>query len=252
MRKNIVAGNWKMNKNFQEAKELMNQLANYVQGNQPNCEVFIAPPSLYLAKAKEIFANGSVGIYAQDISEFENGAYTGEISAGMVQSLALNGSIVAHSERRQYHNDTDKSAFVKVKNLLSKGLTPIYCNGENLEERKAGKHLEIIKIQTETALFGLSAEEIQKVIIAYEPVWAIGTGETATAEQAQEVHAFIRNLIAEKYGKAVADEISILYGGSVKPDNAKEIFSQPDVDGGLIGGASLKIEDFSKIIETFN
>lgn len=251
MRKNIVAGNWKMNKNFQEAQELMNQLASYVQENKPNCEVYIAPPSLYLATAKEIFSNGSVEIYAQDLSQHESGAYTGEISAGMLQSLALNGSIVAHSERRQYHNETDQSAAVKVKALLDKGLTPIYCNGEKLEERKAGKHLEVIKTQTETALFGLSAEEIQKVVIAYEPVWAIGTGETATAEQAQEVHAFIRNLIAEKYGQNIADEISILYGGSVKPDNAKEIFAQPDVDGGLIGGASLKIEDFSKIIEAF-
>jgi len=139
-----------------------------------------------------------------------------------------------------------------VKALLDKGLTTIYCNGEKLEERKAGRHFEVVKNQTETALFTLSAEEIKKVVIAYEPVWAIGTGETATAEQAQEVHAYIRSLIADKYGKEVADEVSILYGGSVKPDNAKEIFSQPDVDGGLIGGAALKIEDFSKIIEGFN
>lgn len=252
MRKNIVAGNWKMNKTFPEAKELMSQLLNYVQNNAKNCEVMIAPPALYLATAKEMFIGGEVGVYAQDISEFESGAYTGEISSAMIKSLELNGSIVAHSERRQYHNETDQSAAVKVKNLLDKGLTPIYCNGEKLEERKAGKHLEVIKTQTETALFGLSAEEIKRVVIAYEPVWAIGTGETATAEQAQEVHAFIRNLIAEKYGNNVAEEISILYGGSVKPDNAREIFSQPDVDGGLIGGAALKIEDFSKIIEAFN
>lgn len=252
MRKNIVAGNWKMNKTFSEAKELMTQLHDYVKNNQKNCEVMIAPPALYLAEAKSVFQDGSVGVYAQDISEFESGAYTGEISSAMVKSMELSGSIVAHSERRQYHNETDQSAAVKVKNLLDKGLTPIYCNGEKLEERKAGKHLEVIKTQTETALFGLSAEEIKKVVIAYEPIWAIGTGETATAEQAQEVHAFIRNLIAEKYSKEIADEISILYGGSVKPDNAKEIFSQPDVDGGLIGGAALKIEDFSKIIEAFN
>ena len=252
MRKNIVAGNWKMNKNFQEAQELMNQLLDYVNNNKTNCKVMIAPPALYLTTAKEIFKNGEVGVYAQDISEFESGAYTGEISASMLQSLALNGSIVAHSERRQYHNETDQAAAIKIKNLLGKGMTPIYCNGEKLEERKSGKYLEVIKTQAETALFGLSAEEIQKVVIAYEPVWAIGTGETATAEQAQEVHAFIRNLIAEKYGNAVAEEISILYGGSVKPNNAKEIFSQPDVDGGLIGGAALKIEDFSKIIEGFN
>lgn len=252
MRKNIVAGNWKMNKSFAEAKELMSQLLGYVQQNKTNCEVMIAPPALFLAEAKSVFANGEVGVYAQDISEFESGAYTGEISASMLASMELSGSIVAHSERRQYHNETDQAAAVKVKALLDKGMTPIYCNGEKLEERKSGEFLNVIKTQTETALFGLSAEEIKKVVIAYEPVWAIGTGETATAEQAQEVHAFIRNLIAEKYGKEVAEEVSILYGGSVKPDNAKEIFSQPDVDGGLIGGAALKIEDFSKIIEGFH
>lgn len=252
MRKNIVAGNWKMNKSFPEAQELMNQLLNYVQNNSTNCEVMIAPPALYLASAKEIFQNGEVGVYSQDLSEYESGAYTGEISASMLKSININGSIVAHSERRQYHNETDQSASIKVKSLLDKGLTPIYCNGEKLEERKSGEYLNVIKNQTETALFGLSSEEIKKVVIAYEPVWAIGTGETATAEQAQEVHAFIRNLIAEKYGKETAEEISILYGGSVKPSNTKEIFSQPDVDGGLIGGAALQIEDFSKIIEAFN
>ena len=252
MRKNIVAGNWKMNKNFQEAEALMLQLAEYKKKNKTNCEVYIAPPSLYLITAKNIFANDEVKVFSQDISEHDKGAYTGEISVEMIKSAGLNGSIVAHSERRQYHNETDSHAAQKVKNLLNAGLTPIYCNGETLEQRKTGQHLDVVKKQTETALFELSAEEIKKVVIAYEPVWAIGTGETATPEQAQEIHAFIRNLIAEKYGKDTADEISILYGGSVKPDNAKEIFSQPDIDGGLIGGASLKIEDFSKIIEAFN
>ncbi|MDY3538207.1 triose-phosphate isomerase [Riemerella anatipestifer] len=251
MRKNIVAGNWKMNKNFSEAKELMQQLSDYTSTHTPNCKVMIAPPALYLTTAKDIFKNKEVEVYAQDISEHESGAYTGEISAAMIASVNLDGSIIAHSERRQYHGETDSHANRKVKALLDKGLTPIYCNGENLEERKSGKYLEVIKNQTQTALFTLSAEEIKKVVIAYEPVWAIGTGETATAEQAQEVHAFIRNMIAEKYGKEVADEVSILYGGSVKPSNAKEIFSQPDVDGGLIGGAALNIEDFSKIIEAF-
>ncbi|USL95330.1 triose-phosphate isomerase [Riemerella anatipestifer] len=251
MRKNIVAGNWKMNKNFSEAKELMQQLSDYTSKHTPNCKVMIAPPALYLTTAKDIFKNKEVEVYAQDISEHESGAYTGEISAAMVASVNLDGSIIAHSERRQYHGETDSHANRKVKALLDKGLIPIYCNGENLEERKSGKYLEVIKNQTQTALFTLTAAEIKKVVIAYEPVWAIGTGETATAEQAQEVHAFIRNMIAEKYGKEVADEVSILYGGSVKPSNAKEIFSQPDVDGGLIGGAALNIEDFSKIIEAF-
>lgn len=252
MRKNIVAGNWKMNKTLTEAKNLMLQLSEYKKNNNTNCEVFIAPPALYLALAKEIFANGEIGIYSQDVSEHQSGAYTGEISVDMLNSVGADGSLVAHSERRIYHSETDNQANKKIKALLNKGLTPIYCNGEKLEDRKSGKHFEVVKNQTETALFTLSADEIKKVIIAYEPVWAIGTGETAMPEQAQEIHAFIRNLISEKYGKEIADEISILYGGSVKPDNAEEIFSQPDVDGGLIGGAALKIEDFAKIIEGFN
>lgn len=252
MRKNIVAGNWKMNKNYSEAQSLMLQLLEYKKNNKTNCEVWIAPPSLYLTMAKDIFENNEIGVFSQDVSEYDSGAYTGEISVEMLNSIGINGSLVSHSERREYHGETDSHANWKIKKLLDKNLTPIYCNGEKLEDRKSGNYLDVVKNQTQTALFTLSAEEIKKVVIAYEPVWAIGTGETATAEQAQEVHAFIRNLIAEKYGKDVADEISILYGGSVKPDNAKEIFSMPDVDGGLIGGAALKIEDFSKIIEGFN
>lgn len=252
MRKNIVAGNWKMNKNVDEAKALMNDLAEYTKNAAHNCDVYIAPPSVYLTQAKEIFSNGEVGVYAQDMSEYESGAYTGEISVGMLKSLKVDGSIIAHSERREYHGETDSHANRKVKALLDAGLTPIYCNGENIEQRTSGQYLEVIKNQTTTALFTLSAEEIKKVVIAYEPVWAIGTGETASAEQAQEVHAYIRKLISDQYGKEIADEVSILYGGSVKPNNAKEIFSQPDVDGGLIGGAALKIEDFSKIIEAFS
>ncbi len=252
MRKNIVAGNWKMNKNFADAEALMIQLLEYKKNNTTNCEVYIAPPALYLTTAKDIFKNGEVEVFAQDVSEYQSGAYTGEISVQMINSIGINGSLVSHSERRQYHGETDSHANRKVKALLDAGLTPIYCNGETLEQRKAGQHFEVVKNQTEVALFTLSADEIKKVVIAYEPVWAIGTGETATPEQAQEIHAHIRSLIAAKYGQEVADEISILYGGSVKPDNAKEIFSQPDIDGGLIGGAALKIEDFSKIIEGFN
>lgn len=252
MRKNIVAGNWKMNKNFADAEALMIQLLEYKKNNTTNCEVYIAPPALYLTTAKDIFKNGEVEVFAQDVSEYQSGAYTGEISVEMINSIGIDGSLVSHSERRQYHGETDSHANRKVKSLLDAGLTPIYCNGETLEQRKAGQHFEVVKNQTEVALFTLSADEIKKVVIAYEPVWAIGTGETATPEQAQEIHAHIRSLIAAKYGQEVADEISILYGGSVKPDNAKEIFSQPDIDGGLIGGAALKIEDFSKIIEGFN
>lgn len=252
MRKNIVAGNWKMNKNFADAEVLMFQLLEYKKNNTTNCDVYIAPPSLYLTTAKNVFENGEIGVLAQDVSEYQSGAYTGEISVEMIDSIGINGSLVSHSERRQYHGETDSHANRKVKALLDAGLTPIYCNGETLEQRKSGQHFDVVKNQTEVALFTLSAEEIKKVVIAYEPVWAIGTGETASPEQAQEIHAHIRSLIAAKYGQEVADEVSILYGGSVKPDNAKEIFSQPDIDGGLIGGAALKIEDFSKIIEGFN
>lgn len=252
MRKKIVAGNWKMNKDYPGAQQLMTQLLSYLHSNKPNCGVYIAPPSLYTVMAKDILGNSVAEIYTQDMSEHENGAFTGEISAEMIKSVGANGSIIGHSERRQYHGETDSHCNRKVKLALDNALTPIYCNGETLEQRKSGNYLDVIKNQTEVALFTLSAEEIKKVVIAYEPVWAIGTGETATADQSQEVHEFIRSLIAQKYGQAVADEVSILYGGSVKPDNAKEIFSKPDVDGGLIGGAALKIEDFSKIIEAFN
>ena len=220
--------------------------------NAINCEVYIAPPALYITTAKNIFLNDNVGVFAQDMSEHTSGAYTGEISADMLASVNATGAIIGHSERRQYHGETDSHCNRKVKLALDKGLVPIYCNGETLEQRKSGQHFEVIKNQTEVALFTLSAEEIKKVVIAYEPVWAIGTGETASPEQAQEIHAHIRSLIAAKYGQEVADEISILYGGSVKPDNAKEIFSKPDVDGGLIGGAALKIEDFTAIIKAFD
>ncbi|WP_027376292.1 triose-phosphate isomerase [Kaistella palustris] len=252
MRKNIVAGNWKMNKNVIEAQQLMFQLLQYKKNHTPNCEIWIAPPSLYLMMAKDLYENDEIGIFAQDMSEYESGAYTGEISAAMLESLDITGAIIGHSERRQYHGETDSHCNRKIKLALDQGLTPIYCNGETLEQRKSGKHLEVVKNQTEVALFTLSADEIKKVVIAYEPVWAIGTGETASPEQAQEIHAHIRSLIAEKYGQEVADDISILYGGSVKPDNAKEIFSQPDIDGGLIGGAALNVADFGKIIEGFS
>lgn len=252
MRKKIVAGNWKMNKDVIGAQQLMSDLLNYTRENKPSCEVWIAPPALYLMMAKDLYENNEVGVFAQDISIHDSGAYTGEISAEMLESIEADGSIIGHSERRQYHGETDALCFEKIKKVLAKNLTPIYCNGETLEQRKAGKHLEVVQEQTENALFGLTAEEVKKVVIAYEPVWAIGTGETATPEQAQEIHAHIRKVLASKFGEEVAQSISILYGGSVKPDNAKEIFSQKDIDGGLIGGAALKIEDFSKVIEGFN
>jgi triosephosphate isomerase (TIM) len=249
MRKKIVAGNWKMNKTLPEAKTLLKEIDSFIQSNSPKCEVVVGIPFIYLENAKTNHKN--LHIYSEDISEHKSGAYTGEISAEMLTSIHVDGSIIGHSERRQYHKETDEQIGAKVKIALDNGLTPIFCNGELLEERKAGKHFEVVKRQTEIALFNLTAEEIVKVVIAYEPVWAIGTGETATPEQAQEIHAYIRSLIADKYGKEVADSVSILYGGSVKPNNAKEIFSKPDVDGGLIGGASLNVNDFGSLINTY-
>jgi triosephosphate isomerase (TIM) len=249
MRKKIVAGNWKMNKTLPEAKTLLKEIDSFIQSNSPKCEVVVGIPFIYLENAKTNHKN--LYIYSEDISEHKSGAYTGEISAEMLASIHVDGSIIGHSERRQYHKETDEQIGAKVKIALDNGLTPIFCNGELLEERKAGKHFEVVKRQTEIALFNLTAEEIVKVVIAYEPVWAIGTGETATPEQAQEIHAYIRSLIADKYGKEVADSVSILYGGSVKPNNAKEIFSKPDVDGGLIGGASLNVNDFGSLINTY-
>lgn len=251
MRKKIVAGNWKMNKNFQDATDLLNDIKEKY-ATTADCEVWIAPAALYVDTALDILGETQVKVFTQDVSEHDSGAYTGEISAEMIKSIGADGAIVGHSERRQYHGETDSHCNSKIKKLLAAGLTPIYCNGETLEQRKAGQHLDVVKNQTETALFNLTAEEIKKVVIAYEPVWAIGTGETASPEQAQEIHQHIRGLIAAKYGKDVADEISILYGGSVKPDNAKEIFSQADIDGGLIGGAALKAEDFGKIVDALS
>lgn len=252
MRKKIVAGNWKMNLDLIGAQQLMSELKDYQEKSPVNCELWIAPPSIYLMMALDLYDNYEVGVFAQDMSAHDSGAYTGEISATMLHSIEADGAILGHSERRQYHGETDDQLAIKVKKAITLGLTPIYCNGETLEERKAGQHLEVVKKQTETALFGLSAEEIRNVVIAYEPVWAIGTGETATPQQAQEIHQHIRSLIASKYGQEIADSISILYGGSVKPDNAKEIFSQPDIDGGLIGGAALKFTDFIKIAQAFD
>ena len=251
MRKNIVAGNWKMNKNVIEAQQLMFQLLEYKKNNATNCEVWIAPPSLYLMMARDLYENNEIGVFAQDMSGQESGAYTGELSAAMLESIEATGTLVGHSERRQYHGETDEACNKKVKMALDLGLIPIYCNGETLDQRKSGQHLEVVKNQTEEALFTLSADEIKKVVIAYEPVWAIGTGETATPEQAEEIHAFIRGVLAEKYGQEVADNCSILYGGSCKPSNAKELFANPNVDGGLIGGASLKVEDFMGIVRAW-
>jgi len=253
MRKHIVAGNWKMNKTFEEADDLINDIMDKLEGLtlDRNTEVVICPPFPYLEMASEYGDESYFAVGAQDVSEQDSGAYTGEVSAAMLESLQLTYCIVGHSERRAYHHETDEIVARKVDQLLKYNLRPIVCCGEVLQEREEGRQFDVVKKQITDGLFHLSAEQFANIVIAYEPVWAIGTGKTATPEQAQEIHAFIRGLIAEKYGKEVADETSILYGGSCKPSNAKELFANPDVDGGLIGGASLKADDFIAIATAF-
>jgi len=250
MRKKIVAGNWKMNKTLAEATALTAELISLISAEvKNNAVVVLCTPFPYLLKVKEQLGDSKIAVGAQNCSEHESGAYTGETSTAMLKSMQIPYVIVGHSERRQYFGENGPLLAKKVDRALANGLTPIFCNGEPLEIREKGTHEALVKQQTEESLFHLSAADIQKVVIAYEPVWAIGTGKTATSQQAQDMHAVIRGHIAAKYGKDVAESISILYGGSVKPDNAKELFSCKDVDGGLVGGASLKARDFVDIIK---
>ncbi len=250
MRKKIVAGNWKMNKTLAEATALASELVTLTTNEVKNsAHVILCTPFPYLLKVKEQLNGTKLTVGAQNCSEHEWGAYTGETSVGMLKSMDIPYVIIGHSERRQYFGENGALLAKKVDRALAAGLTPIFCNGEPLEIREKGTHEALVKQQTEESLFHLSAADIQKVVIAYEPVWAIGTGKTATSQQAQDMHAVIRGHIAAKYGSAVAESISILYGGSVKPDNAKELFSCKDVDGGLVGGASLKARDFVDIIK---
>lgn len=251
MRKNIVAGNWKMNTTLEEGVELADQVNNLLQGKNKNCDVVICVPFTHLTSVNAVIYQNLVGLGAENCSEHEKGAYTGEVSAAMVKSTGASHVILGHSERRQYFGENNAQLLEKTKQALKNGLTPIFCVGEVLEERENGTYNDVVASQTE-ALFELPAEEFGKIVIAYEPVWAIGTGKTATAEQAQDMHAHIRQVIAGKYGKEVADNTSILYGGSCKPSNAKELFAKPDVDGGLIGGAALDAESFMGIVEAFN
>jgi len=252
MRRKIVAGNWKMNNNFGEADELLFNIGDNMADNVPNdVELIICPPFVFLEMATDFAQNYEYKIGAQNISEHQKGAFTGEISAEMLASMDLEYCIIGHSERRKYFGETSEVLSQKVNNLLENDIQPIFCIGEQLEEREAGNHFDIIKEQIAGGVFHLSAEEFANIVLAYEPVWAIGTGVTASPEQAQEVHAFIRSLLVEKYGKEVADNTSILYGGSCNAKNAKELFSQQDVDGGLIGGAALKSDDFITIAKSF-
>ena len=248
MRTKIVAGNWKMNKTLQETVALINDLKNTVKPDN-SVEVIIAPPYVNLVEAVNLLKDFPVKISAQNMHFADSGAYTGEVSADMLKVIGVDTVIIGHSERRAYFNETDDVLQKKAQKAYEKSLTDIFCVGEKLEEREAGNHFEVVKSQLTNSLFQLPPEAFNKIVIAYEPVWAIGTGQTASPEQAQEMHQFIRETIANKYGIDLANSVRILYGGSVKPGNAAEIFSKPDVDGGLIGGASLKAEDFNAIIE---
>ena len=250
MRKNIVAGNWKSNKTLTQALALAEEVKTLASQITTEAEIILGATSLYLLPIKKVLGEGSkVKISAQNTSAYGQGAFTGEISADQLASAEIPYVILGHSERRTLFGETDDIIQVKVKQALNAGLLPIFCCGEPFEIRQVGTQNDLVKIQVETALFGLSDEEMRKVVIAYEPVWAIGTGLTASAQQAQDMHAFIRSLIAIKFGKETAHEISILYGGSVKSSNAAEIFGMPDVDGGLIGGASLVADEFINIVK---
>lgn len=251
MRKNIVAGNWKMNTTLQEGLELAKGLDAALKGKAINCDVVIGTPFTHLASVAAAIDTNKIGVAAENCADKASGAYTGEVSAAMVASTGANYVILGHSERRAYYNETPAILKEKVLLALANGLTPIFCIGEVLEEREAGKHFEVVDAQIEGSLFNLSAGDFAKIVLAYEPVWAIGTGKTASAEQAEEIHAHIRATLAAKFGAQAADDCTILYGGSCNGANAKELFSKPNVDGGLIGGASLAVDKFMPIIEAF-
>ncbi|MBO6117973.1 MAG: triose-phosphate isomerase [Bacteroidales bacterium] len=252
MRRNIVAGNWKMNKLFPQADDLINGIAEELRNyDTADVDVIVCPPFPYLELVSDVSEDGDFFTGAQNVSKFENGAYTGEVSASMLKSLGVDYCIVGHSERRKYFKETNQDVSQKIDRLLQEDITPIMCVGESLDERESGRYLDVIRNQVEEGIFHLSADDMQRCVIAYEPVWAIGTGQTATKEQAQEVHAFIRKLICDKYNDDVAQEVSILYGGSCNPSNARDLFAMEDIDGGLIGGASLKSKDFIEIACSF-
>ncbi|MDD2436783.1 MAG: triose-phosphate isomerase [Massilibacteroides sp.] len=251
MRKNVVAGNWKMNTTLPEGLALAKGLDEALKGKTVNCDVVIGTPFTHLASVAAAIDTTKIGVAAENCADHDKGAYTGEVSAAMLASTGAKYVILGHSERRAYYHETAEILKTKVNLALANGLTPIFCIGEVLEEREAGKHFEVVEEQIKSSLFELSTEDFGKLILAYEPVWAIGTGKTATADQAQEIHAYIRKVVAGKYGQAVADDCSILYGGSCNASNAEELFSKADVDGGLIGGASLSVDKFLPIIEAF-
>jgi triosephosphate isomerase len=247
MRQKIVAGNWKMNKNAEETEDLLNDLIDQLP-QDVDAQIIVAPTFINLASAVDHLEFTNIAVAAQNMHQNENGAYTGEISADMLKSIGVNIVILGHSERRAYFHETDTILAQKVTTALKHDMTVIFCFGEELKDRQNNQHFNVVENQLRDGLFHLENNDWEKIILAYEPVWAIGTGETASPEQAQEMHEFIRETIRKRYGSNVAEDVSILYGGSVKPDNAKEIFSKPDVDGGLIGGAALKASDFAAIV----
>ena len=250
MRKKIVAGNWKMNMDLSEGLEFTETLKKYFMENPAEkAGVILCTPFIHLAGVSEILKGSNISPGAQNCASESSGAYTGEVSASMIRSTGAGYVIIGHSERRSYYHEDDKLLNKKTLQALSAGLKVIFCCGEVIGERESGNHYNVVSRQLEDGLFSLSVNDFKNIVIAYEPVWAIGTGLTATPEQAQEMHAFIRDLISAKYGGDPANETTILYGGSCKPSNAAEIFSRPDVDGGLIGGASLKKDDFVAIVE---
>lgn len=249
MRKHIVAGNWKMNLDAAESQALIEALKTKELSS--DVRVAIATPAVHLAAAVNQTAGTKIDVSAQNMHQATSGAYTGEISAPMLKSIGVNTTLLGHSERRAYFHETDALLAEKVNTALENGMEIIFCFGEELDERKSGSHFDVVSSQLRNALFHLDASQWSKIVLAYEPVWAIGTGETASPAQAQEMHAHIRSVLTAQYDDALAQRISILYGGSVKPANAQEIFAKPDVDGGLIGGASLNADDFAAIVNAF-
>ena len=248
-RKKIVAGNWKMNNGLQETEILINELL--AETNHSGCEVMVAPSFVSLKTAIDSLNDNDIEVVSQNVHQSNDGAYTGEVSAKMLSSIGIKTTIIGHSERREYFSETHEILKNKVDISLQNSIKIIFCFGEELKDRKTNNHFNIISNQISESLFHLSSSDWDNVILAYEPIWAIGTGETASSDQVQEMHSFIRNFIGQKYSNELAQKISILYGGSVKPNNAKEIFSMTDVDGGLIGGASLKSKDFFSIVNSF-
>jgi triosephosphate isomerase len=248
MRKKIVAGNWKMNNNLSETIKLIDDLKIHINGN--NVKVMIAPAFTFLQTAVKQIDGYDIEVISQNVNNNDSGAYTGEVSTKMLKSIGVNTTLIGHSERRAYYNEDDELLLNKLKHSIECGMNVIFCFGEELSDRKSQNHFTVVKNQLDNTVMKVDKNSWKKIILAYEPVWAIGTGETASAEQAQEMHEYVRKCISESFGKEISNNVSILYGGSVKPNNASEIFSKKDVDGGLIGGAALNASDFSKIVES--